>query len=281
MKKILIFLLAITSVIVCYAQEKKSFSRQMNELKRSGDYVYAESSAPSEADAKEACDALLKVEVSKYIASAIPDSDGKIIKNIGEYNRKYLVEPRGDMTRVFGYIAKKDIGVEKSKGKRESASQKKESSPETPKEEPATEVSVALPSEDAVDEPVAEAPAQEAAIQQESPAGATSDLHTDGLRLAKWQIEMLRTLADAPSLMEAKKTLNRFKTHNRVKRLGDRNVSNPRLTDSFFLVYDENGNLAAFLAPSQNSGHLDMLTGETKSLGNFAGLQYLWFQISK
>lgn len=268
------------------ADEGKSFSKQMNGLKRSGDYVYAESTAPNEADAKAACDALLKIEVTKYLKSVDPQAGDRIITNIGDYYREYLVQPRGDMTRVFGYISKKSI----SKPKKES-SPKMPKAVEAPKEEAApappdlavpetTGKEATEPREAADSIPVEKPEIKNEAVQPEA-RQKSGGLHTEGLQLAKWQIEMLESVVNEPDMMAAKRMLNRFKNQNRIKRLGDKSVANPRPADSFYLVYDSAGKPAALLAPSAGSDHYDMLSGTSTNLEKYRGNQYYWFQISK
>lgn len=246
------------------AAETKSFSKQMNEIKRSGEYVYAESSAPAEADAKAACDALLKIEITKFLSEKEQGADARIVKDISSYNREYLVQPRGDMTRVFGYVAKKSIVS--------SAGKQKEKKQEAPAPAVEPEQSVETAAEPAV-EPAAEPVAE--------PAEAPGELVTGTLQLSAWQKTMLETIVAASDMAEAKKLLNRYRYQNRIKRLGDDTVRNPRPTDSYYLVFDADGNRAALLAPAMGSEHLDMLTGSPKSLDDWAGRRYLWFQISK
>ena len=135
-------------------------------------------------------------------------------------------------------------------------------------------------------DPVKEAPAPAKAPVREkdtpAPAPRTAgNLHTDGLGLAKWQIDMLEKIAGEPGMMQAKKVLNRYKNQNRIKRLGDSSAPNPRPADTFYLVFDASGSPAAFLAPSPSDTHVDMISGASVSLGSFAGNQHLWFQISK
>ncbi|MDE7386816.1 MAG: hypothetical protein K2N28_06720 [Muribaculaceae bacterium] len=300
------FTLLITS-LAAVADEGKSFSRQMNEIKRSGDYVYAESSAPNEADAKAACDALLKIEITKYLVSVDPQSqtDGRIIRNISEYNREYLVQPRGDMIRVFGYVTKSSISSGKKGGAKKTAPQpqKADEEPvaeqepvqeaETVTEQPAAEPEEYMapstaaaeaeadlqPAEAPVAEPepqVTQAPAPEPVSQPR-----TEGLKTDGLQLARWQTDMLENIVREPDMPQAKKLLNRYKSQNRIKRLGDRSVTNPRPADSFYLIYGDNGTPAALLAPSSTGMHYDMLSGTTVNLNNYTSNQYYWFQISQ
>lgn len=279
----LIFFIAAIGV---QADDGKSFSKQMNEIKRCGDYVYAESSAPNEADAKTACDALLKIELTKYLASVDSQSksDRRIIKDIADYNREYLVQPRGDMTRVFGYVAKKDIsGTGSAKKAAAKPAEKK-------KEAPVTDVKTEQPKnvDNERDLPPLtpdvtpmENLSDDSAVTKPSSQLTSGQLHTGGLELAKWQIEMLESILGEPDMVRAKKLLYRYKSQNRIKRMGDRSVSNPREADSFYLIYDSSDKPVALLAPSTTPDHYDMLSGTTVSLNNYNKNQYFWFHISK
>lgn len=246
-----IILIAATGV---RADNGKSFSAQMNEIKRSGAYVYAEASASSESEAKSACNELLKIEITKYLAASGSQNNG-IVKNIAGYNCLYISQPRGDMIRVFGYIAKTGISA---------GEQKQEPAPREEKPEP---VKVADPPQQ-----------QPKAAPQPAPAGT---LKAVGLHLAKWQLDMLETIVREPSLVQAKRLLNRYKNQNRIKRLGDKTISNTRPEDSFYLFYDGSDTPAALLAPSLNDSHYNMLNGSTVNINDYSGNQYLWFQISK
>lgn len=283
-----------------YADDVKSFSKQMNEIKRSGNYIYAESSAPNEVDAKAACDALLKIEITKHMASAASQADARIVKDISDYNREYLVQPRGDMIRVFGYVAKKDVFTTENKSRKDRSATTEEKKKEV-KAEPAKEE---INKEDVKEEDKKVEPIKEEndgiGIQQASthtaPTESGSDdmtleepathipgnqLKTEGVQLAKWQIDMLESIVKEPDMLQAKKLLNRFKYQNRIKRLGDRSALNPRSADSFYLIYSNSGILIALLAPSSTQEHYDMLTGKAINFDNYTGNQYLWFQISK
>lgn len=245
-------------VIGVRADDGRSFSRQMNDIKRSGDYIYAESSAPTEADAKTACDALLKIEITKYLVSIDSQSHagGRIIKDITDFNCEYLVQTRGDMIRVFGYVNKGNISSPEKKNT--------ENLPAVPTAPTHTETAT-------TDIPATDPPSRPTA----------ANLKADGLQLAKWQLDMLENIVSQPDMTQAKKLLNRYKHQNRIKRLGDSTISNPRPADSFYLIYNGSDMPVALLAPSMTGSHYDMLSGATVNLENYNGNQYLWFQISK
>ena len=264
------------ATLVCRADDGKSFSRQMNEIKRSGDYIYSESSAPDEKEAKAACDDLLKIEITKFMTSTGPQSraDARIVKDIADYPREYLVQPRGDMVRVFGYIAKKSISSEDGSISLE-AEEKKVDVPIKQEYVALTEEHPAEPSVQTLD--------NKPKMQEMTPDMRTvSDpLKTDGAQLAKWQTEMLESIANTPDMIQAKKMLNRYKSQNRIKRSGDWSVHNPRPADTFYLIYGRSGNLVALLAPSATSMHFDLLTGATINFNDYNKNPYIWFQISQ
>ncbi len=267
------------------ADDVKSFSKQMNEIKRSGDYIYAESSATSEDEAKTACDGILKIEITKYLASANTQSqaEARIVKNIADYNCEYLVQPRGGMTRVFGYVAKKDI-LKCTKDNDVSVSEKKVEQKDNGNK--GTKIPKEVRDEMVLQRTPSDASSVENAGGDEEVVEPVTQfqgkkLNTEGLQLAKWQVDLLESIVKEPDMMQAKKRLNRFKYQNRIKRLGNESVSNPRPTDSFFLIYGKSGKPVALLAPSTTNEHYNMLSGTTDNFDNYSGNKYFWFQISK
>ena len=273
---ILVFL---TAASVGRADDGKSFSRQMNEIKRSGAYIYSESSAPNEAEAKAACDALLKIEITKFLTSDQSRADARIVKDIADYHREYLVQQRGDMVRVFGYITKNSLSGEDGSKPEAAAPATEEKKADDPVKQEKTEMTEEHPAEP----PVLTSNNEPKTIQKTTPATQTvsGPLKTDGLQLAKWQTDMLEGLAKEPDMTQAKKVLNRYKSQNRIKRSGDRSVSNPRPADTFYLIYGRSGKLIALLAPSATDRHFDLLTGTTTSLNDYKENQHIWFQISQ
>lgn len=263
----------------------KSFSKQMNEIKRSGDYVYAESSASNEDDAKTACDDMLKIEITKYLVSADTRSqaEGHIVKSIADYNCEYLVQLRGDMIRVFGYVAKKNIirskmdgnapASEKKNGTTGNGDKKTET---TKKAEDVIVLQWTSPNDSPTENDLRDAEVAKPVTQLQG-----EKLKIGGLQLSKWQIDLLESVVNEPDMMQAKKLLNRYKYQNRIKRLGNKSISNPRPADSFYLIYGDSGKPVALLAPSSTKTRYNMLSGATDNFDNYSGNQFFWFQISK
>lgn len=270
------------------ADEGKSFSRQMNEIKRSGDYIYTEASAPEGPEAKAACDELLKIEITKYLASADQKSqaDSRIVKNLDDYDCRYIMETRGDMIRVFGFIPKSSISVTEpnksnisSASAEEKMSESRKDNGQVRKEEKAAEEKKVSPPSPAVSSPV-NVQSSSPVVSHDTAKGAVR-LKSEGMQLAKWQIDMLESVINEPDMTQAKKLLNRYKYQNRIKRLGDKSVSNPRPADSYYLIFGNADTPVALLAPSSTTMHYDMLSGMTVQLDNYSVNQYFWFQISQ
>lgn len=264
-------ILLVVTALTAVAQEGQSFSKQMNEIKRSNEYVYAESSAPTEADAKAACDVLLKIEITKYLASVNPGSaqQSRLMKDISDYKRDYLTQTRAEMVRVFGYVAKSAIDAKEKMG--HDGGGKDEKTENTPVPVTPTPVAVTM----------SPAAGSDPAVQS-SPASSSVPLQAGDTDLARWQYEMLQSVVDKPDMMEAKKLLNRYKSQNRIKRLGDHTATNPRPADTYYLVFDNTGHPRMLLAPSGGNSRYDMLSGSTVDFFTATGgASYLWFQISK
>lgn len=243
-KLYLILAILLSAVLAAADVPSPTFAEQMNQIKRSGEYVYAECIGANRTDAVTDCNEMLKLRISGFLQM------DKKIKSLDGFNCQYLYQPRDSMVRVFAYVAKAGLAAH--------ASQPTPSAPRSTKP----------------DDNVAPPP-------HEAPRQVSSTLHTESLSLAQWQIDMLEALVKAPDMAKAKQLLNRYKTQNRIKRLGDRSTPNSRPHDSYFLIYADNGSPMALLAPSASEKHADMISGQSADLDQFNQCQYIWFQISR
>lgn len=287
--------LLVMANVATHADEPKSFSKQMNEIKRSGNYVYAESSAKDEANAKASCDELLNIEITKYLASTSSQSqvDGRISNKLADCNIEYLVQMRGDMVRVFGYVAKNGIFANENSKSAKAANEERQKAAATPSsavkksEKTGAELSADTSTKTATNKGATiKADATKVATNEPSvavPASQTtvSQLKSEGLELAKWQLDMLESIVKQPDMIKAKRLLNRYKNQYRIKRLGNKSISNPRPTDTFYIIFDSTNKPIALLAPSSTKNHYDMISGTTVRLDSYSNNPHYWFQISQ
>ena len=280
----------IASAQSAVAQGSKSFSKQMNEMKRSGNFLYAEASAQNEEDAKAACNELLKIEITKHLSAA--GKSQRMIKDLSDYKCEYLVQSRGETTRVFGYIDKATVS-QQSQSTEQHATEG--GTPKHTVKAPPLPQGVNLAKQEELKPTISKnevAPIQ--GTQQETiptqnsgfvqtTSNSTCQFLIGDVNLAKWQEEMLRSTAEASfkSKMELKKRLNAFKAQNKIKRIGDNVNSNSRLSDSYIIYYDDEGKPVAFVAPSQSNERHDFFSGNKIDTSILSYKNYTWFQISK
>jgi len=290
----------LSAAFTTQADEQKSFSKQMNQIKRSGNYVYVESSAPDEEFAKSSCEALLNIEISKYLAATDSQSQtGKrrIGNHVANCKIEYLTQSRGDLVRVFGYVSKSSISSnEKGGAERTTApcggDNKTNSVTATKREKkklttPDSQSAKAASPDTTTTETASKNASQTKKASDVTPVAVPAQQQSAGplkskeLDLAKWQLNMLENIATQSDIVKAKRMLNKYRTQKQIKRLGDKATSNPRPTDTFYIIFDNANKPIALLAPSATDNHYDMISGTTVSLNNYSGNQYYWFQISQ
>lgn len=107
----MMFVLACLSLSAVWAGDVDDVKKQINKIKKSSQYIYAESTAPTEADARAYAEERLYDEVNKWVAT---QKKLKGSANLVVNNRKELWTtlsmPRGsNMFRYFVYVKKSDI----------------------------------------------------------------------------------------------------------------------------------------------------------------------------
>lgn len=105
------FAVACLPVFSLFADEVEDIKRQINKIKKSSQYIYAESTAPTEADARNYAESKLYEEVNAWVATQkkIKKSQSLVVNNRKEL-WTMLSMPRGNnMYRSFIYVKKSDI----------------------------------------------------------------------------------------------------------------------------------------------------------------------------
>lgn len=96
---------------VCMATDTDALKKQINSIKKSSQYIYAEATAATEAEAKGLAEEILYEEINAWVNSKKKLREGG--SNIVVSNKKELWTtlslPRGNMHRAFIYVKKSDI----------------------------------------------------------------------------------------------------------------------------------------------------------------------------
>lgn len=276
LKYVMLFVSALIAVSMAAQSDDMSVSKRINKIKRDGAYIYAEATASTEAEAKSICDDIIKVEISKYVASKknLSNADQVIIKD-ARYEQQYLSMPRGDMVRVFIYVRKSDIEGGNNASILSSGLVNEINEAQDRARELAAERAAAQESTPTVQET---APEPTPVVSEAAPRPA---LVSTGTSLSKWQKEMLADIAASKDMADAKNKLNRYKAQYKVKRIGDNTTAPKGPSVLCYAVYGDGAILEALLAPGDNSPFIDMISGDSSDISRYPGKKYLWFTLSK
>lgn len=111
MRILLSILFCLVSLVVVQAGPVDDVKQKINQVKKSAQYIYAESTAPTEEEARAYAEERLYDEVNKWVATQKKmNSSANLVVNNRKELWMTLSMPRGsNMFRYFIYVKKKDI----------------------------------------------------------------------------------------------------------------------------------------------------------------------------
>lgn len=291
-KRILMFLfVCVLAVGMVFSQSNTG--KQINDIKRDGQYFYAESTLETEEKAHETATLMLANFINDYINSNRLPHDKKIVEQ-DLTKAQSLSMKRGPMVRVFLYVKKNDIipvGTDNEP---------------TAKEEPVAEVPIVeapvVKQEPAPEkEPIKEAEKPEPEPEAKSADTLEQPVPTEGnksdaqptvqpnesagsnpmLLSVPWQQAAIDDMLKKSSLPEVVTLLNRLKAEYKVKRMGTYPESkNAALSFWVICENDSNNSLITILGPGTDS-RVNFKTLQHDSLGNYSGKNAIWFDFAK
>lgn len=241
-KRAIVFMLSWIAVVgTVFAQE--SDTKKINSIKRNNQYIYAEATMSTEAEAYQIAEELLTTYINEYIETKkkLSQAENVIVKDVTGKCDKIQMR-RGEMYRVFVYVKKSDL---------------------IPADNVVTFVKPeAVPEPSEIDEPSGE------------------DVSDETLKLnVAWQQAVIDELLATSSLTEVKAMLNRLKAEYKVKRYGNYDECNNPAT-CFWLIIDGNGSVQTVLGPGVDQ-RANFKTLQYDSLKNYSGSNAIWFTLSK
>ena len=251
MKRLLTCLLALLMVsVMTWGQGTK----KINSIKRSTQYLYAEATMPTAAEALEVANDLLLIQVKEYAGSKKGFEDKDIlIRNISSARDSVQLR-RGDMVKVFLYVKKSDI---------QTAENATLLAPEKPQEAPVpgNVEKVVLP------EPEEKAP-------EAVPGHEDASLK---LQVA-WQQNVVDQLLGAESFPAAKALISRMKAEYKIKKTGPlATCKNPA---ECYMLVGKDGKVETVLGPgSSTRTNFRTLTSAPATLP--AHMDIIWFTFAK
>ncbi|MBO7100809.1 MAG: hypothetical protein J6V98_02155 [Bacteroidales bacterium] len=267
--------LAAAALLMGFSAMAQTTSKQINQIKRSPLYLYAEATMESEEEAQSVAYELLLQQVQEYIASSqmLSAADNVLIKDV-KTKGESLSMMRGEMHRVFVYVKKYDI----------------EAVTNTVAVNNNTNTAVNLPAQGmtnttqstsmpTVTETPAPAPkaSQTQPQQQQQPAATTTGKVESPL--TGWQQMAMVSLLECPDMTSVRAKLNRLKAEYKIKRYG--NADNcPSAADAYWAIFDSNGKLVTILGPGTTQ-RIDYKNMQYSSLSEYKGMNALWFNLAK
>lgn len=285
MEKRVLMLLFICGLAANMVFSQSSTGKQINEIKRDGQYFYAESTLETEEMARETATLMLANFINDYINSNNLPHDKKVTEQ-DLAKAQSLSMKRETRIRVFLYVKKSDfapVGTVNEMSTKEEPEVQAPIAKEEPvaKDEPIEEVvqqkletkttdtsEQAIPAEDQPDTEPADQPVE------------TAD--SNSMRLSvPWQQTAIEDILKKTSLTEVVALLNRLKAEYKVKRMGTYNESkNAALSFWVICENDSNSSLITVLGPGTDS-RVNFKTMQHDSLGNYSGKNAMWFDFAK
>lgn len=250
MKRLITCLVALFLVtVMAWSQGTK----KINSIKRSNQYLYAEATMPTQAEAFEVANDLLLIQVKEYAGSkkAFDDKD-ILIRNINSARDSVQLR-RGEMVKVFLYVKKSDIQ---------------------------TAENVTLLSGGGASKPEEIVPGNVEKVELErAPEEKTSSAQNISLRLeSAWQQNAVDQLLSAGSFAAAKAMLARMKAEYKIKNTGP--LSSCRRPAESFMLVGKDGKVQTVLGPGADTRtDFRTLTSVPATLPGEADI--IWFTFAK
>lgn len=230
----------------------QSDSKTINTIKRDKSYIYEEATAKDADEAYQSARELLRLRIEEYIAEEkkLRKAEKIIVRDVENVTEEIKMQ-RGELTRVFLYVKKKNILP--------------------------AEVNVSVMNNDnkATDGKTQEkgTDAETENAEAEAPQGDSAYK----LPIA-WQQDVIDRLLGCRTLAEARTLLGREKAEYRVKRYGTSATCADK-TACFWITGDADGRLVTVLGPgSAERTNFRTLSKETGSIGSEA---VIWFTLAK
>lgn len=249
-------LIAILTALACatsLALAQESDAKRINKIKRDSKYLYAESTMPTEEEARQGAEETLGIYIDEYVENQkdLAGAGRILIKDL-QSKIDYIEMKRGTLVRAFAYVKKSDIV-------------------------PADNIVVIDgPAVTHNEEEPLETTEQQPDTQQQSDMQPASYMAV--AYLPQWQQELIGELLEKNSIVEARTHLNRLKAEYKVRRLGPA-TSAKNASALYWVVQPASGGLIV-LGPGTEQ-RVNFRTMQADRLENYSGCDALWFEMAK
>ena len=261
MKKLIVLTISLIMVSTAMGQ---SVSKQINDIKRSKQYITAEATMETEEQAYALAEELLAQSISEYVADkkSLKQAANVIVKDVAGKAEKLQMK-RGEMARVFLYVKKSDIIaadntrvlVQPNNTAGKDAGKKKDKEKSKAAKTSDSSLELASTVED---------------IKGDAPSETAAD---------SWQLNAINELLACESLAVAQKKLEDMKIDMQVKRYGV--PATCRYPEKCcWLIFDEQQNIVTVLGEGSDS-RMNYKTQQADKLSNYKDHGAIWFMLAK
>ena len=279
----MLLLAAVAVVNMTFAQSE--VGKQINSIKRTGEYFFAESTLATEEEARESAMLMLMNRINDYMnENGTPE---KKIKETDLGNAQSLKMKRGPMMRVFVYVKKSDFGASS-----DMAETKVEPIAPAPTPETSDTPSGSNIQQDILNESINDLMANgnnnnnnSSTVVPEAPNPVVPNVpardSSEPAALTAWQQSAIMQLLEKTNLNDAAALLNRMQGEHIVKRFGTYKECKD-VNGSYWILFDTDSSmtLITILGPGSDS-RKNFKTRQQDSLKNYPGKNAVWFQFGK
>ena len=265
-----LFTLVVTLLLAATAFAQESPSKQINQIKRNNAYIYEEATAETAEEALDMARELLMQRVQEYVGEKdkLNLTKDVLVKNVNAKSET-LSMMRGTMYRMFVYVKKNDIEAVKNV----TAINVVDNSTTVVVEQPLPPVPAPETSMDV------EKPTEKPAVKPVVVASENTGTPVSETGLPAWQEQAINDLMNCADMTAVKAKLNRLKAEYKVKKYGV--ASNcPNADQAYWVIFNADGSLNTVIG----AGSGDRVNFRDKTyttLGNFKGMDALWFNFAK
>lgn len=269
MKRLLFMVTMLAVVVPAWGQN----SKKMNSIKRNPQYLYAEATMETAADAYDVANDLLLIQIKEYTDSKKVFRNKDVLIRDIQGRQDSLQIRRGDMVKVFLYVKKSNIldveNVTLVENISTTGQKETHDTLETGKDA-ATAVTKTVSETDSTSVP------EPASVTVPGQSEAT--VGNPALKLgAAWQQEVVDQLLSCGSYSEARSILARLKAEFKIKKTGP--IATCKNPAEAFLLIGKDSAVVTVLGPGDTSRTDFKSLGKTSD--NYNGYDKVWFIFSK
>lgn len=258
----------------------QSISKQINDIKRSSQYINAEATMETEDQAYKLAEELLSQQITEFASTneSLKKAPNVIVKDVAGKAEKLQMN-RGTMTRVFLYVKKSDIiaanntrvlvqqqnvtkAVEEEATQTEVATEEPASSKKQKKNKKQNEEETLASTTEPVSTPV-----------------FSNNDNTPQISASSSQNTVIDNLLRCQQVTEARNMMNRLRVEQKLKRYGAADRC-PNPSQCFWLIFNEQGQVVTILGEGE-SERINYRTNEKDALSNYKGMGAIWFTLTK